>query len=138
MATVYRSKIDAWMLGVLLMGMAVAAFGVSHLPPAMPPLARGFAHAVAVIAIGLPLWVLLSTRYVLGPQTLSVRSGPFSWNIPLAGISAVAPSSSTLSSPALSMDRLRIDYGAGKSLLISPRDKARFMRELEALRQHAG
>jgi hypothetical protein len=138
MVTVYRSKIDAWMLGVLLMGMAVAAFGISHLPPAMPPPARGFAHAVAVIAIGLPVWVLLSTRYALSPQTLSVRSGPFSWNISLASITAVAPSSSNLSSPALSMDRLRIDYGGGKSLLISPRDQAKFLRELEALRRRPG
>ena len=35
-----------------------------------------------------------------------------------------------LSGPALSLDRLRIDYGRGRSLLVSPKERERFVSEL--------
>jgi hypothetical protein len=39
---------------------------------------------------------------------------------------------SPLSSPALSLDRIRIDYGKGKSVMISPLNKADFLLELQS------
>jgi len=85
----------------------------------------------AGIGTGLPLWLLLSTRYTLGYGQLVVLSGPFKWRIPVADITSITPTSNPLSSPALSLDRLRIDYGKGKSLMISPRDKEQFVRDME-------
>jgi len=88
-----------------------------------------------VLGAGLPLWVLLGTRYELTPGRLRIRCGPFRWTTPLNEIRAVEPTRNPLSSPALSLvDRLRIDYGRGSSVMISPRDKARFLAELERLR----
>jgi hypothetical protein len=43
-------------------------------------------------------------------------------------------SRSPFSSPALSLDRLQIDYGAGKSILISPADKEGFIEAIEECR----
>jgi hypothetical protein len=41
-----------------------------------------------------------------------------------------------LSSPAMSLDRLRIEYGQGKAIMISPEPRAEFLRQLEHRRQH--
>ncbi len=78
----------------------------------------------------LPLWLLLDTHYLLDTNTLLIRSGPFRWAIPVADIKSIRPTNNPLSSPALSLDRLRIDYGKGKTIMISPRDKAAFLEEL--------
>ena len=44
---------------------------------------------VALCTLGLPVWLALSTSYVVGAQQLKVRSGPFRWSIPLAEINSV-------------------------------------------------
>jgi hypothetical protein len=80
------------------------------------------------------VWLLKTTCYTLEPTRLLVRSGPFSWNVPLAGIHSITPTRNPLSSPALSLDRLCIEYGKHGSLMISPADKQGFLRELETLR----
>lgn len=59
--------------------------------------------------------------------------GRLGWDIPLSDIDEVPPSDSPLSSPALSLDRLRVSYrarGADRFVLISPQDKGGFIREL--------
>lgn len=135
---VHTSRIDRWLLAVL----AVSA--LMSLSAAIVVLDTGSLAAVFIAAViagigaGLPLSLLLSTRYVIDHSQLRVQSGPFRWRIPLAAITAVVPSSSPLSSPALSLDRPRIDYGRGASILISPRDKAGFLADLEAARGAAG
>jgi hypothetical protein len=45
-------------------------------------------------------------------------------------IRTVTPTRNPLSSPALSLDRLRIDYGRGRRIMVSPRDPGAFLREL--------
>ncbi|MDY6982470.1 MAG: PH domain-containing protein [Pseudomonadota bacterium] len=97
---------------------------------------RGSLPALAIpalLALGLPLWLLFSTGYTLDATELRVKSGPFSWKVPLAGIHSVKPTRNPLSSPALSLDRLKIEHARGW-LMISPADKEGFLRELEALR----
>ena len=83
-------------------------------------------HALSLL---LPAWLLLGTRYSLTDDALKVRAGPFRWTVPLAEISSVRPSRSILSAPALSLDRIQIDYGA-RRILISPRERQRFVDEL--------
>ena len=68
----------------------------------------------------------------LTEHDLLVRSGPFRWRVPLGQIHSVTPTRNPLSSPALSLDRLRIEYGDGKWILISPRERERFLEALEA------
>lgn len=85
----------------------------------------------------MPLWVLTSTRYTLTATDLHVASGPFRWSVPLRDVRAVTPTRNPLSSPALSLDRLRIDYGRRRWLMISPIDKEGLVRELEARRATA-
>ena len=135
MATVYQSKVDAWLVAVLAIAMASSLFGAVTALSASMPVTWAIAAFIAVLGVGLPLWLLFSTHYTLGDEQLLVQSGPLKWRIPLADIKSVTPSNSPLSSPALSMDRLRIDYGRYSSLMISPRDKDQFIRDIEAARR---
>jgi hypothetical protein len=137
MATVYRSKIDAWLLAVLALAMAVSLVVTFMTFSAGSPVAWLVAAVTVGIGVGLPLWLLLSTRYTLEPRRLVVQSGPFKWHIAVADITSITPSSNPLSSPALSLDRLRIDYGRSSSLMISPRNKDQFVRDIEAARRGA-
>lgn len=135
MAAVYRSKIDSWLLAVLVGAALVSLLAALPALQVGAPAARAAAVCIAGIGVGLPLWLLISTKYTLGHGQLIVQSGPFRWHIGVAEITSITPSTSLLSSPALSLDRLRIDYGPGKSLMISPCNKDRFFRDLESARR---
>lgn len=130
----FRSKVDRWL--VLVLGaagiLAVVAVGAAFQTGEMPLLA---ALAILLFAVGLPTWILATTRYDLSNELLVVRSGPFRWRIPLSEITSVATTRNPLSSPALSLDRLRLEYGKGRALMISPRDKDEFLRALAARRK---
>jgi hypothetical protein len=143
MEQIYTSKVDVWLIAVLigvallgfLVGLAaLRASGVSgkrapFLFTALLPLAIG---------LGLPIWMYTSTRYVLNDNTLLVKSGGFSWQIPVAEITAITPTRNARSSPALSLDRLRIDYSVDKSVMISPKLKQQFLQDLDARRAKPG
>lgn len=134
MTTVYRSRIDIWLLLLLALVIGVSLYTCVEL------LAAGMSGFwwILVITVGagivLPLWLLLGTRYTLQSGQLRIRSGPLKWNISVADISAITATRNTMSSPALSLDRVRIDYGPGKWVMISPRDKERFINDIERLR----
>jgi hypothetical protein len=132
-AVVYRSRLDLWLLAPftgLTLGSVYAASRLMHLPGMAPAMAL----LLLAFAVTVPLWTMLGTRYTLSDETLRVRSGPFAWRIALREVSRMEPTRDARSSPALSLDRLRIDYGDGRSLMISPADKQRFVRDFAARR----
>lgn len=139
---VFSSKIDTWLL-VVLVGAAVV--GMVGAGAAISRDARALPVALFILFVGvvLPLWILSSTRYALDDVHLIIRSGPFRWRVPIAEITSVTPTRNPLSSPALSLDRLRIEYGRGRAVMISPADKDSFLHALEsrrrvAVKRHAG
>lgn len=138
MATVFRSKIDTWLLVVLLLGaLAALAGAVTVLVVAPPAFASLVAILLIVVGAGLPLWLLASTYYRIDGDALFISSGPVRVRVPLRDITSITPTNNPLSSPALSLDRLRIEYGRGKAVMVSPRDKQDFIRCLEAARGSA-
>jgi hypothetical protein len=128
---VFPSKVDSWFVG------AVALVAISVLFPLALLFRAGSDGVIVAIAsfmvlpLALIVWVWLTTYYALDGRRLFVHSGPFSWTIELADIRDIYPSRSLLSSPALSMDRLRVTYGRSKHLLVSPRNKEVFLAEIE-------
>jgi hypothetical protein len=135
-ALTFRSKIDAWLLAVML-GVPLAI-----LSSLVPTLGRDSAEwttvlVVGLLAAGLPLWLLANTRYVLSADTLRIFSGPFRWNVRIGEITSVTPTRSVLSSPSLSLQRLRIEYATGRSVMISPADPDAFLRALDERRRAA-
>lgn len=138
MPTIYHSKVDTWILVVL-----AAAIGVVLLSAVRMLMQNGAAASWPMLVLltgvggGLPLWILCATHYTINDGLLFVRSGPFRWHIPIAEITSITPTSNVASSPALSLDRLNIRYGKNRSIMISPREKDAFMRDIEALRERA-
>jgi hypothetical protein len=68
---------------------------------------------------------------------LRIRCGPISWRIAIREITAVDQTRNPISSPAMSLDRLRIEYGAGNAVMISPEPREEFVRQLEYRRRQA-
>ena len=139
MAILYRSKIDTWLAVVLVFAVLASLAGaVAALSVEPTALAWPIALVAVTVGAGLPTWLLTTTYYRLEGDTLFVSSGPIRLRIPLREIVNITPTNSPLSSPALSLDRLRIEYGRGKSVMISPRNKEEFVRNLEAARRSVG
>lgn len=125
MKQLFPSAINWWLFGpvlALLGGCAVYAVVAQTWPDAL----------VVLAALGLVGWLLRYTYYEVQPgaQTLRIVSGPLVWRVPVQAITSVLPSASPFSSPALSLDRLRIRYGKHDSILISPADRAGFLAAL--------
>jgi len=131
----FESKRDLWMV-LLLRGIPVVVLGAlgyawyrSH-----HDLSGPIAGAVILLIAELFVfgWLMRSTYYVIEGDTLVVRSGFIRWRVPIRQIVSITPTRSPASSPALSLDRLRIDYGH-KSILISPEERERFLAALRSV-----
>ena len=127
----FSSRIDLWLWAVLACTLVACVFAVWTVAAHLPIGATVVVLVMGVLTLALPLWIVLGTHYELADRDLCIRSGPFRWRVPLEQVRAVAPSHSVLSAPALSLDRMRISYGRTGSILISPRDKLQFLKELQ-------
>ena len=127
----FPSRIDLWLLLVLAGSALVVLWALGR------TLLQGDATAIAIslvgilVGAGLPLWILLDTRYEIADGHLLVRCGPLRRRIALDQIRSVKPSRSMVSSPALSLDRVSIAHGRSGAVLISPKDKAGFIAALQ-------
>ena len=133
MNRVYRSKIDTW-LGLVLGGVPlVSLFAAWQLVQAPVPGRWLLAVLILLLGVCLPPFILFSTTYSINDDLLRIRSGFFTWEIPIHTISKVEATNDPVSSPALSLDRVRIEYGPAKSVVISPLKKDEFLRDLHHL-----
>jgi len=130
----FNSKIDLWLLILLLTGVAACLWGVAKIWDSNTALLWPVAVLLAV-GILLPIWILVTLRYYLSNDNLRVRCGPFRWLIPIRDIAAVTATNDSKSSPAMSLDRLLIEYGAGNRILISPEPREEFLRQLDYRRK---
>ena len=125
----YRSKVDGKIAGVTVLTIAVLIVAGATMPDRNHDTAIVL-HAVSLFCLALCVWTLLGTYYVIDATSLVVRSGPFHWTVALRDIRSVQATRDIRSGPALSFDRLRIEYEAGRVLLISPREKDAFLADL--------
>lgn len=130
----YRSKIDPWFLVVLIIAMAVSGYGAVQSISAGTSNGFSMGIFIALVGVGLPLWVLVGTYYRFEGVELVVRCGPFRWRLPISEIVEVVPTSNPVSSPALSLHRLKLVLRTGRTLLISPREQEKFLSEIESRR----
>ncbi len=135
----YPTRVDRW-LGVVAAAYLLLALG---LPAWQLGSALGSSQPVDLGLVALPLGVLAAVWAIAYPceysfegDMLVVRSGLLRIRIPLLSITRVEPSRSLLSAPAWSLDRLLIRYGRKQRVLISPREKAAFVAELEMRAPH--
>ena len=126
----FKSAVDLWLLVivalVVIISLGVSVCLVLQRSPA------GYLRVIGVLAvgIGLPLWLLYTTQYVVKDEVLRIQSGPFKWTIPITSISQIVETSNPLSSPALSLRRLKITYGESKTVIVSPKDREGFLKAI--------
>lgn len=134
MVMVFKSKVDGWLIWLTL-GPPVVIFGALIVSAARAGHLSDprFLNVIAVILIisGFVGMLFRSTYYRIEGGVLLIRCGLFRWHVPIRSITTVTPTRSPASSPALSLDRLRIEY-EGRAVLVSPRDKDGFIRALRA------
>ena len=128
----FDSKIETWLLVVVLTGAAGCLLAGLYL--IQGAVGMRIAAVLLFLAAALMVWTIVATRYVLSDTELRIRTGPATWRVPIHEITAVTATRSPLSSPALSLDRIRIDYGRGRSIMISPEPREEFLRQLQARR----
>ena len=131
---VFPSKVDAWLAVVIVASAVISLGAATALLMVEAPGRWLWAGLLVLLGAVLPLWLMRSTRYTLSGKELKVVSGPFRWRVPLGEIRSVTPTRNPLSSPALSLDRLRIEYGRKDWIMVSPRDPQAFGRELQKRR----
>lgn len=133
----YRSKVD-WWLGLLLGGSVILTLYVT-----IEPIIRGkgvqgvtIIAAVIVLVTVLPLFGI---KYVFYSSHLLVSCGIYGKErVEYGKIRQLKETKNPLSSAAMSLDRLQIDYlenGVHKTVLISPVRKKEFMERLEQYRK---
>jgi hypothetical protein len=126
----FPSKRDWWIVLLIWVGVIVSVVG-GMVPVFLEEGTLGTQILVAGVCLGmdaLMLWVLYGTGYTITSDQLLIRCGPFTFPVPLDEIDAVTPTRNPLSSPACSLDRLKIAYSDSmRSIMISPKDKPGFL-----------
>jgi hypothetical protein len=86
---------------------------------------------VTLLAMAFVGSLITTTYYSIEGPILKIVSGPIRWKVPIAEITSITPTRSLLSSPALSLDRLKITWGPkNRKIIVSPADKDGFVRAL--------
>ncbi|OAT82530.1 hypothetical protein A6P54_08245 [Bacillus sp. MKU004] len=85
---------------------------------------------VTVPIMALIIWLIAATYYEISGEELKIAAGPIRYTIHIHTIRSIEASKNPISSPALSLDRLRIDYNQSNVVYISPKDKKEFTDEL--------
>jgi hypothetical protein len=131
--TRHYSKIDWWLVFLLLLALFYA---VSYV---VLPLLRGNQHVawwgagfffLIAVLIGFMSWPLY---YDISEGLLTIRMGIVRWRIHLDSIQTAVPTRAPWKAPALSLDRIQINYRKGwkkVSVLVSPKDKEGFLNDL--------
>jgi hypothetical protein len=132
----YKSKKDTWLIVVIATSTLVNVFAGAALILFAPAIWVRFIGLVMMFASMITILLTTPVSYTIDRDSLHVRAGYKHWTIPIQNILAARPSRDWLASPALSMDRLEIEYKdwEGTSLLlISPKRTDQFLDELARL-----
>jgi uncharacterized membrane protein YdbT with pleckstrin-like domain len=125
----FKSAVDWWFYAAV--ALVVVGCGISVFASFMEggPVSILVGLLINILLIGFMLSFLV-TRYTIASGVLRIRCGVFSTSIPISEIRSVTPSRALFAGPALSLDRLKIRYGIGNTVLVSPADKEGFLKAL--------
>ncbi|PEL62664.1 PH domain-containing protein [Bacillus wiedmannii] len=116
----FSSKKDIWLYPIFFVIIG-ACFA---------PLFAGKEYFLLFFTIPLAIlfmWSWFSTKYIVGEETITIRSGLVKKSIFIRDIKQISNAKNPIAAHALSLDRLEIVYGAHKTEVISPKDKDQFI-----------
>ena len=80
------------------------------------------------------LHLFFNTRYTIDGEKLKIQCGIFSYKpIDIDQIKTISKTQNIISSPAPSFDRIIIKYGKHSEMIVSPKDKIQFAKDLVAI-----
>ena len=120
----FKSKVDLWLAAVLWGTVVICFFPIFLEKGLIIGLTIGSSMAIFILL----LWI--NTKYYIRDEHLVIKGVLKDTLIPIVSITSVNSTRNPSSAPALSMDRLEINYGNFDFVLISPLEKERFMEEL--------
>ena len=129
----FRSKKEWWVVAFvicmtgLIVQLLVTMYAKGNIS-AYPVHATTYMLTVVVL-----WWPILNTRYLVDDEYLVIHSMFLKWKIKRSDIQGISTTNNSVASPALSLDRLKVDYikdGKAKFVLISPKDKTAFLTAL--------
>ncbi|WP_251672036.1 MULTISPECIES: PH domain-containing protein [unclassified Sporosarcina] len=85
-----------------------------------------------LLLIGFLLWLWFGTNYHVGEETLTIRNGPLVYRVAMEDIHRIRKVKSVLATPALSVNRLALEYGKYRDIHVSPKNEQEFVRVLLA------
>jgi len=129
----FRSKIDWWLLLIFIIitaNIVIKIYEANH----HYSLASNFSHLIIYSLVIFLIWLpIFNTYYVVENGTLVIKSLVFRWKININDITQIEPTHNPLSSPALSLDRLKIYYMKNRKIvtvMISPKNKEAFLQAI--------
>ncbi|MDY8135377.1 PH domain-containing protein [Aquimarina sp. 2201CG5-10] len=121
-------------------GMLVIIFLLFFIPVTFGVISNGINKEFYIITgILVPsysfiLFLFFKTNYSVENNTLIIKCGfLFKKNIDINTIKTIKKTTSLLSSPAPSFDRIEIKYGKYDEIIISPRNKITFVKDLTSI-----
>jgi len=135
----FPTKVDTWLAALVAAALLIplelmvvlAIIAPAELSASMPILI-----ASLLFSGGMVFLVAWPVHYTVTEEDLLIRFGIFKRRVPLATIIGISQSRDPTSSPAWSLDRLRVEYltptNKTRAVLVSPADKAGFLAALSA------
>ena len=129
MKTVYPTKVSVTLVLIisLIMGCILVPYAIKSL---------WIPFTIILILHFLLLFMLANIKYVITESQLIIDQSMGKWGkevIDISTIKSIEPTHTILSAPASSLDRLRISYNKYDDIIISPRRKEEFIRQLQSI-----
>ena len=129
MKTVYPTKVSVTLVLIisLIMGCILVPYAIKSM---------WIPFTIILILHFLFLFMLANIKYVITESQLIIDQSLGKWGkevIDISTIKSIEPTHTILSAPASSLDRLRISYNKYDDIIISPRRKEEFIRQLQSI-----
>ena len=126
MKTVYPTKVSITLILIIsiIMGCILISLAVSS---------KWIPFFIDLLLYVSLVYLMVSIKYEINESQLIIHQAMGKMVIDINTIKSIEPTHTVLSAPASSLDRLRISYNKYDDVVISPRRKEEFIRQLQTI-----
>lgn len=126
MKTVYPTKVSITLILIisLIMGCILISLAVSS---------KWIPFFIDLLLYISLVYLMVSIKYEINESQLIIHQAMGKMVIDINTVKSIEPTHTILSAPASSLDRLRISYNKYDDVVISPRRKEEFIRQLQTI-----
>ena len=126
MKTVYPTKVSITLILIIsiIMGCILISLAVSS---------KWIPFFIDLLLYVSLVYLMVSIKYEINDSQLIIHQAMGKMVIDINTVKSIEPTHTILSAPASSLDRLRISYNKYDDVVISPRRKEEFIRQLQTI-----